>query len=510
MSQENLENNDDVISALSGGNLDEVKALFKSGRMQIENLNQQLDSKGNTALHIAADYNHPEIIKYLLDQGASINATNNAGQTTLHLAAKNFDPKGESSALQELLRNRDANVNAQDNEGNTPLHLAAKNSQEAVACFIIRPENDIIINVNSVNKAGETSLDLAQQFKSAQLEQIKTALATLNFMNYLELPKTGAEAAALQQTARELPFPSVPKDPKVSFAPINDDLAELQRRYDALVADKADTVQALSPKRSTMSEGMEEEPVAKPEPEPALESATGLRGLPQRSWKFIKGKLDTLWNSVKGVVAVVSGLFRRGKREDVDRGSAMSEQGNHAPESKKPQLGERDSLVHVNMASTQEIDVSRDLELSQKTVDAELVINNYRGQSSKAEMEQVLKPLEAVVELIVLKPFLGMDMGKYNDELRRAISNLKTNPLYQQLVKGQAKENVPIVARDIDRLEMLLNKGVFPFKQRTQQQLSEVLGQLREEDGRFMKAYREIDKPIVAQSDENESSRLQK
>jgi hypothetical protein len=76
--------------------------------------------RGFTPLHTAADKNQTEVIRFLIEHGAEINARTDAGDTPLHWAA--VDNRLNAA---KLLLAEGADINPKDKDGNTPLHWAA-------------------------------------------------------------------------------------------------------------------------------------------------------------------------------------------------------------------------------------------------------------------------------------------------------------------------------------------------------------------------------------------------
>ena len=107
---------------------------------------------GETPLHWAASQNASEAAAVLLANGAEVNAKNNDGLTPLHLAA--FRNASEAAAV--LLANG-AEVNAKKNDGGTPLHAAAfGNASEAAVVLLANGAE-----VNAKSNDGLTPLHLA-------------------------------------------------------------------------------------------------------------------------------------------------------------------------------------------------------------------------------------------------------------------------------------------------------------------------------------------------------------
>jgi len=113
----------------------------------------------DTVLIIAAQNNHMEIVKMLLEKGANFEVKCHSrswclGKDTLIYAA-NF---GNLDIIKLLLA-KGANINVQDKVGNSPLMMAARNGYETVTQFLL----DNGANVNLINDGGYSALTYATE-----------------------------------------------------------------------------------------------------------------------------------------------------------------------------------------------------------------------------------------------------------------------------------------------------------------------------------------------------------
>ena len=118
--------------ACEKGDLTVVEA-FKL-QLQVEDIRETQTYAENTPLHIACMKGDSSlnIVRYLIEQNANVNATNINGETPLHISASN----GFTKLTQELLR-RKVNVDVEDTLGRTPLICAAMSNQEPVIPILL-------------------------------------------------------------------------------------------------------------------------------------------------------------------------------------------------------------------------------------------------------------------------------------------------------------------------------------------------------------------------------------
>ncbi|MBN1412334.1 MAG: ankyrin repeat domain-containing protein [Spirochaetales bacterium] len=102
-----------LCDAAGQGDMTRVKELIEGGA----NINNHDGGNGATPLHLAARYNRVEIIKYLLKNGAILDAQMGYDITPLHWAASSCNPEAV-----DVLIGAGANLEARDShEKNTPL-----------------------------------------------------------------------------------------------------------------------------------------------------------------------------------------------------------------------------------------------------------------------------------------------------------------------------------------------------------------------------------------------------
>jgi ankyrin repeat protein len=80
-----MNNNDSVINAIKSNNISLVTSLIAGGSV---NVNARIDKQNSSALHLAAQLGHVEIVALLLDAGAHIDDVNDYHDTACHAAVR--------------------------------------------------------------------------------------------------------------------------------------------------------------------------------------------------------------------------------------------------------------------------------------------------------------------------------------------------------------------------------------------------------------------------------------
>lgn len=116
------------------------------------------DNMDRSPLHYACFYGNLEVISWLLDHGADVNAEDQDGHTPLWKACQTFGRwwQDQTSAI-EMLLHRNARINHANNKGRTVLHLACEEGHLDLAEALLARGADI--HLASVDK--DTPLHLA-------------------------------------------------------------------------------------------------------------------------------------------------------------------------------------------------------------------------------------------------------------------------------------------------------------------------------------------------------------
>lgn len=158
----------DIHEAAAVGQLDRVRAFTAANPPSVNSWSPD----GFTPLGLASFFGHKEIVAFLVASGAEVNVVsrNDFKVMPLHSAAS-----ARHTGVAEILLEHGAAVNATQEAGYTPLHSAANNGQEEMVRLLLAHGAD----VNAKSPDGITPLQLA-------VERDHSAIAEL-------LRKSGAQ-----------------------------------------------------------------------------------------------------------------------------------------------------------------------------------------------------------------------------------------------------------------------------------------------------------------------------
>lgn len=142
----------DLFEAAMTGHLEVVGQFISKDPIIVNSFSKD----GFTALHLAAFFGHPDVARFLIQNGAKVDtaATNAMKVTPLHSAAAR-----NQLEVSELLLSSGANVNAKQEGDFTPLHAAAQSGSIEMARLLIKHGAD----VNAKTVEGKRPLDMTKE-----------------------------------------------------------------------------------------------------------------------------------------------------------------------------------------------------------------------------------------------------------------------------------------------------------------------------------------------------------
>ena len=140
----------------AAGNRD--TAIFTLLKPQVKNINLA-NKNGQTALALAVKGNSPEVVQYLLDNGAAINTTDAKGNNLIYYLFDSYSPRTakDFEAKLALLKTKGLDIAAPQKDGNTLYHLAVAKNDLALLKLV----QTFGVDVNAKNKEGLTALHKA-------------------------------------------------------------------------------------------------------------------------------------------------------------------------------------------------------------------------------------------------------------------------------------------------------------------------------------------------------------
>ena len=149
-----------MCACLEGGRFENVKTLVKHGA-EIYKVNKD----GKSALHFAATFSSPEVVRYLLSRGMSANMTDNSSRSPLMCACL------EGGRLENIktLVEHGAEIHKVDKDGKSALHFAATFSSPEVVIYLL----SLGMSVNMTDNSGRTPL-MCACLEGGRFENVKT------------------------------------------------------------------------------------------------------------------------------------------------------------------------------------------------------------------------------------------------------------------------------------------------------------------------------------------------
>jgi len=158
------ETHKELYQAILNNDISKIKKLLEN-KSQVD-LNKLMEN-GETLMTTAVEKDLYPIVELLIENYASLSATNSKKETPLMVAAK----KGFENLLR-LLISLGSKPDTKDLNGNTALHLAILNSHESVALFLINSRT----NIDITNNDNQSALKLAEVLN---LKQVLSLLRSL-------------------------------------------------------------------------------------------------------------------------------------------------------------------------------------------------------------------------------------------------------------------------------------------------------------------------------------------
>jgi len=152
--------NERLFEAAKNGNLQQLEFYISAGASVHA---RNICSHSWTPLHYAATFGHPNCVRLLLTNGASIDVKDNDNWTPLHGAVI----MGHSDCARVLLAGG-ASVDTKDNDNRTPLHIAAKYGHPD--CVRLLLDNGASVDAKDINN--RTPLFYTVEYKKPDCAQI--------------------------------------------------------------------------------------------------------------------------------------------------------------------------------------------------------------------------------------------------------------------------------------------------------------------------------------------------
>lgn len=151
--------------AASAGQINLVRQLLETTNAYPIDLP---DSLGWTPLIIAASAGHREVVAYLVERGANVQAVTANSQSALHFACG----KGHLEVVKLLVEGAGAPLNTRDRFGYTPFIRAVLANREAVVEYLLTVSKAGKIDLDGKDKLGNSALHIACEEENLRMVQL--------------------------------------------------------------------------------------------------------------------------------------------------------------------------------------------------------------------------------------------------------------------------------------------------------------------------------------------------
>ncbi|MFT4313550.1 MAG: ankyrin repeat domain-containing protein [Wolbachia pipientis] len=166
-----------LLAAAKGNDCHKVKNLVSQGASL-----EAKDRNGRTSLYWASCNGYLGVVQCLIDRGANLETRDNNGNTPLHCAAWS----GQFDIVKSLVDSRRVGVNIKNDDGWTPLHWASRAGYLDVVGYLVNNR----ASVDARDKDGTTPLGIAR------------AVERSNIVKYLEKRLNKKEEKSVQRKRR--------------------------------------------------------------------------------------------------------------------------------------------------------------------------------------------------------------------------------------------------------------------------------------------------------------------
>jgi len=147
-----------IVSASENGDLITIKRLVEVWHVDPHSCQDEYDIN-TTPLHLASEYGHLNVVRYLVEEkNCDLKCTNEDEDTPLHVAARG----GRLDIVQYLISESGCDPMCRDRYGRNPLQRACQNNKLDVVQYLIE---DVKVDSSCQNyDTGATPLHLAAEF----------------------------------------------------------------------------------------------------------------------------------------------------------------------------------------------------------------------------------------------------------------------------------------------------------------------------------------------------------